>query len=64
MDSEQDVVYRGEREYPQKDGVFPLVERTTGKRVGKVIVRRQDYVGVPAFYQAWYEYFPVDQEDQ
>lgn len=63
MDNYPEIVYLGEKEYPQKDGVFPLIDPTTGKRVGKVIVRRQDYVGVPAFYQAWYEYDPVDKED-
>ncbi len=55
-DTEQEVVYKGESEYPQKDGVFPLIERSTGKQIGTVTVRRQDYVGIPTFYQAWYTY--------
>lgn len=47
-------------EYPQQNGVFPLVVRETGKRIGTATVRRQDYFGIPTFYQAWFTYFDTE----
>lgn len=57
--SEEQTAYLnsdGTTEVPQMDGKFPFVDRETGKKLGIATVRRQDYFGVPTFYQAWFKY--------
>lgn len=56
---------KGNIEYPQKEGKFPIVRQSDGAVIGSAWVRKQEYVRPNyetgkleplVFYQAWFHY--------